>query len=407
MTLANPGIPDSSRQLPFLLCLSSGDQWQPRSSLASFVFQTTLERQCTAAVVLFCVTMGANLNDLTPLVSSILEEKHATKPLASQRDLSQKLDTFLSEAYQINSSISSLLSDLRQIRQPYLSTAPPPRRITAASNTYFTDRDRENIDSSTGQLLRELNANITKLTEAADLSAATATARLERKYGKPSGLLWKWAAGEGDAPDAGKSEEQVDDEGRAMTMKNFRKGVLWYLTDRLSQAATVRQQMVEIRLEREREKERSVLYKTKTAKNDINNDWEPYGNMDLRGKSSYSPALEEDSGVEAQLTPEQLQLFEQENSTLLNHYNDTLKKVTQAEKSLLEISSLQQTLVGHLSTQGEMIEQLVTDVANTDENLRRGNKELKRANERSSTARSFFWGTVGLCSFLVVWDLIF
>jgi hypothetical protein len=56
MTLANPGIPDSSRQLPFLLCLSSGDQWQPRSSLASFVLQITLEQQCTTVVVLFCVS---------------------------------------------------------------------------------------------------------------------------------------------------------------------------------------------------------------------------------------------------------------------------------------------------------------------------------------------------------------
>jgi hypothetical protein len=351
-------------------------------------------------------TMGADLNDLAPLLSSMLQQKHATKPIAGPRDLSEKLDSFLSEAYQINNSISSLLSDLRQIRQPYLSTAPPPRRITTSSNTYFTDRDRENIDSSTGHLLREINANITKLTEAAELNAATTTARLERKYGKPSGLLWKWAAGEGDVPDAGKSEEQLDDEGRAMTVKNFRKGVLWYLTNQLSQAATKRQQMVEIRLEREREKERSVLYKNKTAQNDMSDGWDSYGNMDMRGRSTYNPALDGETGVEAQLTPEQLRVFEKENSTLLNHYNDTLQKVTQAEKSLLEISSLQETLVGHLSTQGEMIEQLVTDVANTDENLRKGNTELKRASERSSTAKTFFWSSAVLCAFLVIWDLV-
>jgi hypothetical protein len=351
--------------------------------------------------------MGADLNDLAPLLSSILQQKHSTKPIAGPRDLSEKLDSFLSEAYQINNSISSLLSDLRQIRQPYLSTAPPPRRITTSSTTYYTDRDRENIDSSTGQLLRELNASIAKLTEAADLNAATITARLERKYGKPSGLLWKWAAGEGDAPDAGKSEEQVDDEGRAMMLKNFRKGVLWYLTNQLSQAATKRQQMVEIRLDREQEKERSVLYKSKTAQNDLNTERDAYGNMDMRGRSNYNPALEGESGVEAQLTPDQLQLFEKENSTLLNHYNDTFKKVTQAEKSLLEISSLQQTLVGHLTTQGEMIEQLVTDVSNTDENLRNGNKELKRAGERSSTAKTFFYSSAILCGVLIVWDLIF
>lgn len=78
-----------------------------------------------------------------------------------------------------------------------------------------------------------------------------------------------------------------------------------------------------------------------------------------------------------------------------------------AEKSLLEISSLQQTLVSHLATQEEYISQLVTDAATTSENVSRGNKELKRATERRSTAQLVFWGTVGLCTWLVVWDAIF
>lgn len=78
-----------------------------------------------------------------------------------------------------------------------------------------------------------------------------------------------------------------------------------------------------------------------------------------------------------------------------------------AEKSLLEISSLQQTLVAHLSTQEEYINQLVTDASNTHSNIGQGNKELKRASERRSTAQAVFWGTVGLCTWLVVWDLVF
>lgn len=78
-----------------------------------------------------------------------------------------------------------------------------------------------------------------------------------------------------------------------------------------------------------------------------------------------------------------------------------------AEKSLLEISSLQQTLVTHLATQEEYISQLVTDAATTQTNVGRGNKELKRATERRSTAQAVFWGTVGLCTWLIIWDLIF
>jgi t-SNARE complex subunit (syntaxin) len=78
-----------------------------------------------------------------------------------------------------------------------------------------------------------------------------------------------------------------------------------------------------------------------------------------------------------------------------------------AEKSLLEISSLQQSLVGHLSTQEEYISQLVGDASTTSENVGRGNKELKRANERKSTAQMVFWATAGLCAWLVVWDAVF
>lgn len=78
-----------------------------------------------------------------------------------------------------------------------------------------------------------------------------------------------------------------------------------------------------------------------------------------------------------------------------------------AEKSLLEISSLQETLVSHLATQEEHISQLISDVDTTQTNVGQGNRELKRATERRSTAQAVFWGTVGLCTWLVVWDLVF
>ena len=190
--------------------------------------------------------------------------------------------------------------------------------------------------------------------------------------------------------------------------------MIWYLQAGLAQAMQRRQEMVEIKAEREREKERSVLWKMNASA--------PARGESMNGSAKGFPAKTEDRGqkynpaadssydplaVESQLSPEQLQLFESENSTLLNYYNDTLKQVTQAEKSVLEIASLQQTLVSHLTTQGEMIEQLVTDAQNTDENVQKGNKELKKASERESTAKLVFWTTVGICGFLVGWDLVF
>ena len=174
-----------------------------------------------------------------------------------------------------------------------------------------------------------------------------------------------------------------------------------------------RQEMVEIKAEREREKERSVLWKmnaNRPAKREsMNGSATGFPDKIDDREREYDPTTDPsyDPSMESQLSPEQLQLFESENSTLLNYYNDTLKQVTQAEKSVLEIASLQQTLVSHLNTQGEMIEQLVFDAENTDENLRKGNKELKKASERGSTAKIVFWTTIGICGFLVTWDLVF
>ena len=74
---------------------------------------------------------------------------------------------------------------------------------------------------------------------------------------------------------------------------------------------------------------------------------------------------------------------------------------------MIEISELQTSLVQNLDTQAAHIEQLVNDTFYTAENVGGGNKELKRATERKSTARMVFFASCGLSVFLIVWDLIF
>ncbi|EXJ80797.1 hypothetical protein A1O3_07081 [Capronia epimyces CBS 606.96] len=371
------------------------------------------------------------MTDLSSTLSAILVQSHSSKPiLACNRDLSRNLDAFLNEAYQINKSISSLLSYLHSIRTPYLSNAAPPRHAKRADATHavtgaalanqhvpehLSDSQREAIDSETSSVLREINNKITNLSSAVNLQHDTATKVLEKKYGRPDGLLWRWAGGDGDTPDAGKSQKQIEEEGQIRTTKSFRDGVLWYLSKRLNDAVLVQQEMVEKRLERERQKQMSALHDPRnkgvraSREAEFNVDGpDALPNRDMRGHDEYKPWVDPTlKGPAQELSAEQLQLFEEENRSIFEHYNNQLAKVSQVEKSLIEISSLQQTLVGHLSVQGEMIGTLVTDAVNTDENVRKGNRELKRASERGSTARLVFYATVGFCSFLVGWDLIF
>lgn len=359
--------------------------------------------------------------------------------------------------------ISSLLHYLRQIRQPYLSTStlpnPPRHRTGNESNnnptsieglsvpTHLTDTQRAEIDTQTSSLLHDLSSRISSLTAAENLRHSTETALLERKFGKRGGnnILWRWAAGDQDDDDAtaGKSDVQIEAEGRASGVRMFREGVLWYLGWRLRGTVEVQRGMVEIRAEREREKEKSALWKIQSVSSPNTrraeggavgggqiprrtpgqqsdaDTAELTGGYKLEGINHNGRSGLEDypsghigNGEEPPTEPlpaHLLQLFETENSALLDHYSSSLSKIAQAEKSLLEISSLQSTLLAHLSTQGEMIEQLVMNAAGTDENVRSGNREMKRAGERwgRGLARGVFWCTVGICGFLVGWDLVF
>jgi len=88
--------------------------------------------------------------------------------------------------------------------------------------------------------------------------------------------------------------------------------------------------MMEIRLMREVEKSKSVLYKTRASGpstsdySDMNGS--TAGSTEYHGKTSY--AQEESNGaIEQQLDPEQLQLFAQENQDMLKEYEDQLDKV--------------------------------------------------------------------------------
>ncbi|KAF4219609.1 hypothetical protein CNMCM6805_005522 [Aspergillus fumigatiaffinis] len=372
------------------------------------------------------------MTDITSDINQLVKDKHAstTIPKGEPRPPSTTTaDEFLKEAYRINSHIHSLLLYLQSIRHSYLSTTPTvhPRTTTSlrtspttstptsTQSKPLTDTERDSIDSSTALLLRDLSTSIANLSTAESLRQETESGLLRKKHRAPSALL-RWAAGASalaNTPSENKSPEQIADEERARTLRTVRESILWFLRRGLERAAEAQRDMVEKRIERVREKEKSVLYKSEaggarpipaSVPVSVSGPGPATADPHLRGATLSET---ETAAIEAELSPEQLQLFAEENDLMLRQYEDALSKVQNAEKSLLEISSLQQTLVSHLSTQEEYIEQLVMDASTTTSNIGQGNKELKRATQRRSTAQAVFWGTVGLCTWLVVWDLIF
>ncbi|KAK3044391.1 hypothetical protein LTS18_001406, partial [Coniosporium uncinatum] len=255
------------------------------------------------------------------------------------------------------------------------------------------------IDDETRTLLHQLNAAIHRLGDAeATRVEAEKALWLQQNPKARLGALGRWAAGGGVAK---KSPEEGGEDQRREGVKTVRENVVWFLRERLRRVGELQAGMVETRLEREVERSKSVLYKAKGGV-------QPQmgvGDGDMGGFAGANGGFHGANGWEMdemakergeegmQLDEEQLQLFAKENQDMLKHYENTLDQVRKAESSLLEISQLQSTLAENLAAQSTQIEFLVQDSFQTEENVGKGNKELKRASERKSTARMVFLST--------------
>jgi syntaxin 18 len=349
-------------------------------------------------------------------------QKHNAQPVTHHAYNIERINSFLQEAYSINARIADLTHTLRSTRPAYLSTAPPTRRRQNASaqqhqqhdhSRPLTHEEREAFDASSKKLLKQLNAAIKNLQQAEEVRNQTLdSVALSKRAQGGLGALGRWAAG---GAATAKSPEEETEEARRKTIAAFRAAVLMFLEQRLGAAGKVQAEMMEVRIGREVERSKSALYKSRGGASipyaqdeDANKSVSMNGGSAAaaaRRQSSHSAA--ETNSDMAELTQEQLQLFESENADLLQYYEGQMEQISQAERSILEISELHGTLHANLAQQSEHIEQLVQESYDTTDNLGKGNLELRRASERRSTAQAVFWSTVGFCSFLVVWDLVF
>lgn len=258
-----------------------------------------------------------------------------------------------------NSHITSLIKYLTSVRKPYLTPTPATYRRkpapTAASashassssaatqkhpdnNDTLTDPDRDAIDSSTSLLLHDLSSSLTNLSSAESLRQETHASQLRARYGRGRAgrILFRWAGGKSALPDGpghededggGKSGEQLRDEETARVTRAVRESVLWFLRRALEGAVVRQRELVERRIERARERERSVLYKT-AQESGAGAGGRPEESMPSTTTAG-DPAITEAESkeIESQLSPEQLQLFAEENDSMLRYYQDTLGKV--------------------------------------------------------------------------------
>jgi len=347
------------------------------------------------------------MSNISDIFSDLLAG-HGSPPIRSRRwEVPQ--DGFIKEAYTINYSILNLTRFLLSIRQAYLSTARPPRHNPAFSKRpdrrYFTDKERDEIDFETKTMIRQYMQVISNLE-----GAEKTRVMVEKKTREKNISFGKWIK------DLRRGDELDEEEEKSKWVSLHREGVLWLLKDRLEKLSEIQREQQETRVMRAVEKNKSILENavfdksqgmaTASAAVQASKAAQMEAQAKAYKRSHLAVEEEEQREIEQVLSPDQLQIFAKENQDMIKHYEETLDQVRTAERSLLEISELQTQLATNLAVQSNHIDQLMADSVLTAENMEAGNKQLKKATERSSPARWVFQASLGFCTFLIIADLL-
>jgi len=184
-------------------------------------------------------------------------------------------------------------------------------------------------------MLRELNASIRRLADIEQARAEIESKVIQKRFVRGLGALGAWAAG---GASLSKSPEHAAAEDRAKTISAHRDSVLWLLRHRLQECVKTQQDMMEIRIMREMEKNRSVLAKARgqdaASLNTVASLVQaqapaPNTTKDWKKESGRAPAPDETPNYDptSDLTEEQIQMFERDNQDMLRHYESTLDQV--------------------------------------------------------------------------------
>lgn len=144
-----------------------------------------------------------------------------------------------------------------------------------------------------------------------------------KKFGR-LGLssLGKWAAG--GAAQAKTMDEELD-EAKANAVKMHRESVLWYLREKLQDCGQFQASMMEKRIMRQIEKNKNLIANSRSQGPELGG----FEHAHMPPGTSQSAAAQEtrEQYIDPDLTPEQIQMFEQENQDMLKHYESTLDQV--------------------------------------------------------------------------------
>ncbi|XP_061108147.1 syntaxin-18 isoform X2 [Conger conger] len=109
--------------------------------------------------------------------------------------------------------------------------------------------------------------------------------------------------------------------------------------------------------------------------------------------------LWEDSRVEDELSPEEIQMFEQENQRLVSEMSSLVDEVRQIEGKVVEISRLQEIFAEKVLQQETEIDSIHQLVVGATENVKEGNEDIREAIKNNAGFRVWILFFLVMCSF--------
>ncbi|GJQ74497.1 putative SNARE-complex protein Syntaxin-18 N-terminus [Trypoxylus dichotomus] len=115
----------------------------------------------------------------------------------------------------------------------------------------------------------------------------------------------------------------------------------------------------------------------------INEDKKPVPETEIILPPSPAPT----EGIENELSPEEIQMFESENEHLYNELNSLSDEVKHMETKVVHIAELQDLFTQKVLQQEKDIERISTTVASTTDDVKLANEQIKEAIQRNAGLR--------------------
>uniref|UniRef100_A0A674IQX2 Syntaxin-18 n=1 Tax=Terrapene triunguis TaxID=2587831 RepID=A0A674IQX2_9SAUR len=106
-----------------------------------------------------------------------------------------------------------------------------------------------------------------------------------------------------------------------------------------------------------------------------------------------------DGKGEDELSPEEIQMFEQENKRLVGEMNSLFDEVRQIEGKVVEISRLQEIFTEKVLQQDTEIDNIHQLVVGATENIKGGNEDIREAIQKNAGFRVWILFFLVMCSF--------